>query len=52
MENGTDYYWTGRFDEVLNRFIEAGAESNATLISREAQRCDFGSFYSSKARRV
>ena len=47
MENGTDYYWVGRFDEARNAFVDtSGARVVAAV---PTQRCDYGSFYSSKS---
>ena len=47
MENGTDYYWVGRFDEARNTFVDtSGARVVAAV---PTQRCDYGSFYSSKS---
>lgn len=55
MENGTDYWSTGTFDELTNVLTPtAGIGSlgslNASWDNRlDMQRCDYGSFYSSKS---
>ena len=47
MENGTDYYWVGSFDEASNSFVDTGGAR--VVASVPTQRCDYGSFYSSKS---
>ena len=55
MENGTDYWSTGTFDAQTNLFIPhpgaagfGSANSTAWDNRLDTQRCDYGSFYSSK----
>ena len=47
MENGTDYYWVGTFDEATNTFLDTSGARVDTAVP--TQRCDYGSFYSSKS---
>jgi hypothetical protein len=46
MENGTDYWTTGTFDESTNQFLTA---STVGALPTADQRCDYGAFYSSKS---
>jgi beta-fructofuranosidase len=46
MENGTDYYWVGTFDEATNVFSDANGRVNYSVPS---QQCDYGMFYASKS---
>lgn len=46
MENGTDYWTTGRFDYATNKFVTGTGVTTGGYSSD--QQCDYGMFYSSK----